>query len=102
MVKCISGIYCVIADPPVTNPDYPSSPVSSSSSITEFPSQGQTDSWSPQNGTFSSFNSSVYNHFHVEESKEFSGPYCTMATVEGIRRDVQKLCEIQDKLQEFR
>ncbi|CAK7329753.1 unnamed protein product [Dovyalis caffra] len=102
MIRRISAIYCELADPPLTNPNYASSPISVSSSPNEFPSQDHGDIWSPQYGNFSSFNSSLDNPFHVGASKEFSGPYCSMAKVQRICRDSQKLIDIQHKLQDFR
>ncbi|KAF9675975.1 hypothetical protein SADUNF_Sadunf09G0090000 [Salix dunnii] len=102
MIRRISAIYCELADPPLINPDYASSPISVSSSPNEFPSQGHGDIWSPQYGNFSSFNSSLDNPFHIGASKEFSGPYCSMAKVQRICRDSQKLRDIQHKLQDFR
>ncbi|WCJ33840.1 hypothetical protein M5689_015176 [Euphorbia peplus] len=102
MIRCISAIYCELADPPLLDHDCPSSPASFSSSLNEFPEQGQTEMWSPQQGNFSSFNSSLDNPFHIAESKEFSGPYCTMAEVQSIRRDGQKLKDIQHMLKDFR
>ncbi|KAL9370908.1 hypothetical protein Peur_036048 [Populus x canadensis] len=102
MIRRISAIYCELADPPLINPDYASSRISVSSSPNEFPSQGHGDIWSPQYGNFSSFNSSIDNPFHIGASKEFSGPYCSMAKVQHICRDSQKLRDIQHKLQDFR
>uniref|UniRef100_A0A6N2L7M6 DUF547 domain-containing protein n=1 Tax=Salix viminalis TaxID=40686 RepID=A0A6N2L7M6_SALVM len=102
MIRRISAIYCELADPPLINPEYASSPISVSSSPNEFPSQGHADIWSPQYGNFSSFNSSLDNPFHIGASKEFSGPYCSMANVQRICRDSQKLRDIQHKLQDFR
>ncbi|KAJ4836062.1 hypothetical protein Tsubulata_008963 [Turnera subulata] len=99
MVKLISAIYCELADPPLINPDSTSSPISASSSPTEFPSQ--SDMWSPQ-CRISSFNSSLDNPFHIGESKEFSGPYCTMAKVECICRENHKLKDMQNRLHDFR
>ncbi|KAK7816184.1 hypothetical protein CFP56_000638, partial [Quercus suber] len=102
MIKCISAIYCELADPPLINHDYPSSPIALSSSLNEYSSQGQSDKWSSQCKNFSSFNSNFDNPFHVEGSKEFSGPYCTMAKVQLICRDRQKLREIEYMLRRFR
>lgn len=102
MIKHISAIYCELADPPLINPDNPCSPISVSSALNEFVSQDQGDVWSPQCRNFSSFNSALGNPFHIGESKEFSGPYCTMAKVEWICRDSQKLRDIQHKLHDFR
>ncbi|KAI5592100.1 hypothetical protein BDE02_04G129500 [Populus trichocarpa] len=102
MIRRISTIFCELADPPLINPDYVSSKISISSSPNEFSSQGQGDTWSPQYGNYSSFNSSLDNPFHVGASKEFSGPYCSMVKVQRICRDTQKLRYIQHKLQDFR
>ncbi|KAF2294431.1 hypothetical protein GH714_011325 [Hevea brasiliensis] len=94
MIRCISSIYCKLADPPLIVHDYPSSPVSFSSSQTDLPAQGKGEMWS--------FNSSIDNPFHIGQSKELSGPYCTMATVHWIHRDSYKLKDVQHKLQDFR
>ncbi|KAK9988163.1 hypothetical protein SO802_028402 [Lithocarpus litseifolius] len=102
MIKCISAIYCELSDPPLINHDYPSSPIALSSSLNEYSSQGQSDKWSPQCKNFSSFNSNFDNPFHIEGSKDFSGPYCTMAKVQLICRDRQKLREIEYMLRRFR
>ncbi|GAV67121.1 DUF547 domain-containing protein/Lzipper-MIP1 domain-containing protein [Cephalotus follicularis] len=102
MIKCISAIYCELADPPLISHDYPSSPLSYSSSMDAFSSKGQDDMCSPQRGKFSSFNSHFDNPFHIGASMEFSGPYCTMAKVQWICRDSQKLKDIEHKLQKYR
>ncbi|XP_021300264.1 uncharacterized protein LOC110428688 isoform X2 [Herrania umbratica] len=96
MIKTISAIYCELADPPLINHESLSSPVSNSSS------QGQGDTWSPQCGKFSSFNSHFDNPFSIGESKEFSGPYCSMVKVQWICRDSKKLQDIEHKLQYYR
>ncbi|KAJ0076799.1 hypothetical protein Patl1_36314 [Pistacia atlantica] len=102
MIKCISDIYCELADPPLMNHECSFSPISYSSSLNMFYSRGQGDIWSPQCGRFSSFNSHFDNPFSIRESKEFSGPYSTMAKVERICRDDKKLKEIEHKLQYYR
>ncbi|KAJ0010143.1 hypothetical protein Pint_34561 [Pistacia integerrima] len=102
MIKCISDIYCELADPPLMNHECSFSPISYSSSLNMFSSRGQGDIWSPQCGRFSSFNSHFDNPFSIRESKEFSGPYSTMAKVERICRDDKKLKEIEHKLQYYR
>ncbi|KAJ9135561.1 hypothetical protein P3X46_032731 [Hevea brasiliensis] len=102
MIKCISSIYCDLADPPLIGRDYPSSPVSFSSSQIELPAQGRGEMWSSHCGNFPSFNSSVDNFFHIGESMELSGPYCTMVTVQWIHRDSKKLKGVQQKLHDFR
>ncbi|KAF2305870.1 hypothetical protein GH714_008511 [Hevea brasiliensis] len=102
MIKCISSIYCDLADPPLIGRDYPSSPVSFTSSQIELPAQGRGEMWSSHCGNFPSFNSSVDNLFHIGESMELSGPYCTMVTVQWIHRDSKKLKGVQQKLHDFR
>ncbi|XP_037497660.1 uncharacterized protein LOC105631832 isoform X2 [Jatropha curcas] len=103
MIRCISAIYCELADPPMTDHDYPSSPGASfSPSTNELPTQGQGETWSPPSKNFSSFNSSLDNPFHIGDSKEFNGPYSIMAKVQWIHRDSQKLKAMQHKLQHFR
>lgn len=95
MIKSISAIYCKLADPPVINHDYLSSPISSS--------QGQADMLSPEYRKFPSFNSHCDNPFSIGEPKEFSGsPYCTMVKVQWISRDSKKLQDIEHKLQYYR
>ncbi|XP_015574576.1 uncharacterized protein LOC8279547 isoform X1 [Ricinus communis] len=101
MIKCISAIYCDLADPPLTDHDYPPSPASFSSSPNEFPAQGPSEMWTPEHN-YSSFSSTLDNPFHIGDAKDLSGPYCTMAKVERICRDNQHLKDKQNKLQEFR
>lgn len=101
MIKCISSIYCDLADPPLIGRDYPS-PISFSSSQIELPAQGQCEMWSFHCGNFPSANLYVDNPFHIGASKELNGPYCTMAMVQWINRDSEKLKDVQQKLQDFR
>lgn len=98
MVKCISAIYCKLADPPVTNPGL-SSP---SSSTSAFSIGDQGDLWSPGFRNNSSFDIRLDNPFHVEGLKEFSGPYSTMVEVSWIYRENQKLGDTEQLLQNFR
>ncbi|KAK9287115.1 hypothetical protein L1049_015526 [Liquidambar formosana] len=102
MIKCISTIYCKLADPPLISNDYYSSPISCSSSLNEFSPQGQCDMWSPETRKYSSFNSNLDNPLHIEGSVEFSGPYCTMVEVQWICRDSKKLRDIEPMLKRFR
>ncbi|KAF5745643.1 hypothetical protein HS088_TW07G01235 [Tripterygium wilfordii] len=102
MIRCISAIYCELADPPLINPNYSSSPISYSSSVNGSPAQGQGNMWSPQSRKFSTFKSNFDNPFHIRESNEFNGPYCMMAKVERICRDSQKLRDVEHKLRKFR
>ncbi|KAK6922777.1 protein of unknown function DUF547 [Dillenia turbinata] len=100
MVKCMSTIYCKLADPPLTHHGL-SSP-SSSLSSGAFSPHNQYDMWSPGFKKDSSFDKRLDDPFHVEGLKEFSGPYNTMIEVPFIYRDNQKLVDIDHMLQNFR
>ncbi|KAJ9669917.1 hypothetical protein PVL29_026467 [Vitis rotundifolia] len=101
MIKCMSAIFCKLADPPLTHHGL-SSPNSSLSSISAFSPQDHCDMWSPGFRKDSSFDVRLDNPFHVEGLKEFSGPYSTMVEVPWIYRDNQKLGDIEHMLQNFR
>ncbi|ESW27993.1 hypothetical protein PHAVU_003G250200 [Phaseolus vulgaris] len=101
MVKCISAIYCKLADPSTTNPGL-SSPSSSLSSTSGFSIGDQGDMWSPGFRNNSSFDVRLDNPFHVEGLKEFSGPYSTMVEVSWIYRENQKLGDTEQLLKNFR
>ena len=102
MIKCMSGIFCKLADPPLTTHNGLSSPNSSLSSISAFSPQDHCDMWSPGFRKDSSFDVRLDNPFHVEGLKEFSGPYSTMVEVPWIYRDNQKMGDIEHMLQNFR
>ncbi|KAJ1436567.1 Ternary complex factor MIP1, leucine-zipper [Sesbania bispinosa] len=101
MVKCISSIYCKLAEPPMTNPGL-SSPSSSLSSTSAFSIGDQGDMWSPGFRNNSSFDVRLDNPFHVEGLKEFSGPYSTMVEISWIYKENQKLGDTEQLLQNFR
>ncbi|XVF61940.1 hypothetical protein PTKIN_Ptkin08bG0175800 [Pterospermum kingtungense] len=101
MIKCISVIYCKLADPPLIQNGV-SSPSSSLSSASAFSPQDQHDMWSPGFRNNSSFDVRLDNPFHVEGLKEFSGPYSTMIEVPWIFRDSQKLGDVEHLLENFR
>ncbi|KAF8410618.1 hypothetical protein HHK36_003150 [Tetracentron sinense] len=102
MIKCMSAIYCKLADPPLMHHGLSSSPISPLSSMSAFSPQDQSDVWSPRCRKDSSFDARLDNPFHVEGLKEFSGPYSTMVEVPWICRDSQKLSEIEHMVQNFR
>ncbi|XP_059654939.1 uncharacterized protein LOC132301727 [Cornus florida] len=102
MIKSISAIYCQLADPPLINQGFPSSPISFPSPMSESSPQVHYDMWSPECRGNSSFRSWLDNPFNVEGSKEFSGPYFTMAEVQRISRDRPKSRETEHMLQRFR
>ncbi|CAK9158729.1 unnamed protein product [Ilex paraguariensis] len=101
MIKCMSVIYCKLADPRLTNHGL-SSPSSSLSSMAAFSPKDQYDMWSPGFKKDSSFDVRLDNPFHVEGLMEFSGPYSTMVEVHCLHRDSQKLGDIEHMLQNFR
>lgn len=101
MIKCMSTIYCKLAEPPLTNNGL-SSPNSSLSSTSAFSPRDQSEMWSPTFRNNSSFDVRLDNPFHVEGLKEFSGPYSTMVEVPWIYRDSKKLGDIEHLLQHFR
>ncbi|KAL3833408.1 hypothetical protein ACJIZ3_008144 [Penstemon smallii] len=101
MVRCMSNIYCKLADPPLANHGI-SSPTSSLSSTSAFSPKDQYDMWSPGLRNNSSFDVRLDNPFHVEGLKDFSGPYSTMVEVHCIYRDSQKLGDVEYLLQNFR
>ncbi|KAJ8764297.1 hypothetical protein K2173_006037 [Erythroxylum novogranatense] len=101
MVKCMSAIYCKLADPPLTHNGL-SSPNSSHSSVTPFSPRDHGDIWSPGFRNSSSFDVRLENPFLVEGLKEFSGPYSTMVEVPWIYRDSQKLGDVEHLLENFR
>ncbi|KAF1872252.1 hypothetical protein Lal_00028158 [Lupinus albus] len=101
MIKCMSAIYCRLAEPPTTYHGL-SSPSSSLSSMSAFSIGERGDMWSPGFTSNSSFDARLDNPFHVEGLKEFSGPYSTMVEVSWISRDTQKLGDTEQLLQKFR
>ncbi|CAH8332717.1 unnamed protein product [Eruca vesicaria subsp. sativa] len=104
MVKCMSEIYCKLAEPPssVLNHRLSSSPNSSLSSSAFSPSD-QYDTSSPGLGNSSSFDVRLENSFHEEgDQKDFSGPYSNMVEVLCIYRDAKKASEVEDLLQNFK
>ncbi|KAJ7967367.1 Ternary complex factor MIP1, leucine-zipper [Quillaja saponaria] len=99
MIKCISALYCELADPIHDNS---SSPIAFSSSVYESSSLGDHQRRGSQCKKFSSFNSHFHNPFHIKRSKEFSGPYCSMVKIQQLRRDGEKLKEVGYMLRRFR
>ncbi|KAJ0864131.1 putative ternary complex factor MIP1, leucine-zipper [Helianthus annuus] len=100
MVKCVSAIYCKLADPTLTNNGL-SSPTSSSSSFS--PKNLPDMMWGPGfRRDSSSFDVQLDNPFYVQGLKEFSGPYSTMVEIQCLYKDNQKLSEVELMLQHFR
>ncbi|KAF8051221.1 hypothetical protein N665_1776s0009 [Sinapis alba] len=102
MVKCMSEIYCKLAEPPSALHEGLSSPNSSLSSSAFSPSD-QYDTSSPGLGNNSSFDVRLDNSsFHAQGEKDFSGPYSNMVEVLCIYRDAKKANEVEDLLQNFK
>ncbi|KAI7738899.1 hypothetical protein M8C21_009855 [Ambrosia artemisiifolia] len=103
IIKCMSAIYCKLADPPLTNHGI-SSPTSSLSSMSAFSPKDHSDMmWSPGfRRDSSSFDVRLDNPFNVQGLKEFSGPYSTMVEIQCIYKDGQQLGDTEHMLQDFR
>ncbi|XP_066331081.1 uncharacterized protein [Miscanthus floridulus] len=102
MVRCMAGIYCRLADPPLVHHGSSSSPSSSFSSTSAISPQYVGDMWSPHYKRETTLDSRLINPFHVEGLKEFSGPYNTMVEVPMISRDSRRLKEAEDLLQTYK
>ncbi|KAI3813316.1 hypothetical protein L1987_18036 [Smallanthus sonchifolius] len=103
MVKCMSVIYCKLADPTLPNHGF-SSPTSSLSSMNTFSPRILPDMmWGPGfRRDSSSFDVQLDNPFHVQGLKEFSGPYNTVVEIRCLYKDNQRLSEVEHMLQHFR
>lgn len=99
VIKCISAIFCELADPPLI---YQDSPVAFSSSMYELSSQKEGEKWQSHRRKKSFSCSHVVNPFEFESSEEFSGPYGRMLKVPWISRDAEKLKDVEYMLQKYR
>ncbi|RLN42108.1 uncharacterized protein C2845_PM01G26970 [Panicum miliaceum] len=102
MVRCMAGVYCRLADPPLVHHGSSSSRTSSFSSTSAVSPQYVGDMWSPNYKRETTLDSRLINPFHVEGLKEFSGPYNTMVEVPMISRDSRRLKEAEDLLQTYK
>uniref|UniRef100_J3MI97 DUF547 domain-containing protein n=1 Tax=Oryza brachyantha TaxID=4533 RepID=J3MI97_ORYBR len=102
MVRCMAGVYCKLADPPLEHHRASSSPTSSFSSTSVVSPQYLGDMWSPNCRKEATLDSRLINPFRVEGQKEFSGPYNTMVEVPSISRDRRRLREVEDLLQTYK
>ncbi|XP_008808904.2 uncharacterized protein LOC103720790 isoform X1 [Phoenix dactylifera] len=102
MVRCMSAIYCKLADPPLVHHGLPSSPTSSFSSMSALSPQYLGEMWSPGYQRESTLDARLINPFRVEGLKEFSGPYNAMVEVPLICRDRRRLKDIEDLLQNYK
>ncbi|XP_020175284.1 uncharacterized protein [Aegilops tauschii subsp. strangulata] len=102
MVRCMAGVYCKLADPPLVHHGSSSSPTSSFSSTSAISPQYVGDMWSPNYKRETTLDSRLINPFHVEGLKEFSGPYNTMVEIPAICRDNRRLRDVEDLLQTYK
>mgnify|MGYP003702204449 CR=1 FL=1 len=102
MGRCMAGVYCKLADPPLVHHRASSSPASSFSSTSVVSPQYLGDMWSPNCRKEATLDSRLINPFRVEGQKEFSGPYNTMVEVPSISRDRRRLREVEDLLQTYK
>nr|CAB3451830.1 unnamed protein product [Digitaria exilis] len=102
MVRCMAGVFCKLADPPLVHHRPSSSPSSSLSSASVVSPQYLGDMWSPNCRREATLDSRLINPFHVEGLKEFSGPYNSMVEVPSISRDRRRLREAEDLLQTYK
>ncbi|KAJ1287591.1 hypothetical protein BS78_02G021500 [Paspalum vaginatum] len=105
MVRCMAGVYCKLADPPLVHHRASSSPSSSLSSAASVVSpQYLGDSmWSPTCAKeAAALDARLINPFRVEGLKEFSGPYSAMVEVPMVSRDRRRLRDADDLLQTYR
>lgn len=88
IVRCISSVYCKLANPPPAHVTWSASPNSSLSSSTVFSSRNPCDSWSPR------------SHHGLKE--DGTGPYAAMIQVLKIRLDSDTFNYAAKMLQYFR
>lgn len=101
MIKCISAIYCELADPPVIDHDDSCSPITSSSTY-DLSSHSQGEKWSSKRRKIPFFHSHFDKPLQSEGTEEMSGPYSRMLKVEWICRDTDKLEDVELTLKKFR
>ncbi|KAL6213496.1 hypothetical protein ACLB2K_012943 [Fragaria x ananassa] len=101
MIKCISAIYCELADPSIINDGYSCSPITFSAPLHDFSSQSESEKWSSRRTKIPFFNSQFDKPSHIEGSGEMSGPYCRMLKVQWITGDTEKLRDVEHTLKKF-
>uniref|UniRef100_A0A5B6ZLW2 DUF547 domain-containing protein n=1 Tax=Davidia involucrata TaxID=16924 RepID=A0A5B6ZLW2_DAVIN len=96
IVKCISSIYCKLANPTLTHPGFSISSTSSLSSSSTFSPRNLSDSWSPH------CNEESTGHCQLQGLKEENGPYPAMIEVLKICLDDDSFNYAARMLQNFR
>nr|XP_048331545.1 uncharacterized protein LOC107404549 isoform X3 [Ziziphus jujuba var. spinosa] len=94
IVRCISSIYCKLANPPQTHAALSTSPTSSLSSSSMFSSKNPCDSWSPHCSEDTTVN--------LQGSKEDNRPYAALIEVLKIRLEDDNFNYAAIMLQNFR
>ena len=102
MIKCISAIYCELADPSIINDGYSCSPIAFSAPLQGFSSQNESQKWSSRRTKIPFFNSPFDKLSHFEGSEELSGPYSRMLKVQWISGDTEKLRDVEHTVKKFR
>ncbi|CAL9767059.1 unnamed protein product [Musa acuminata subsp. burmannicoides] len=102
MVRLMGAVYCKLVDPPLVFHGFSSSPASSSSSMSALSPHYPGELWSPGYKRESNLDSRLINPFQVEGLKEFSGPYNAMVEVPLIRRDRQRLRDVEVMLHNYK
>lgn len=96
IVRCISSIYCKLANHPHAHSGLAASPISSLSSSSIFSSKNPCDSWSPHG------NEDAVENRQRRRLKEDSGPYAAMVEVLKICLDDDSFNFAAKMLQNFR
>lgn len=95
-MRCISSIYCKLANHPHAHSGLAASPISSLSSSSIFSSKNPCDSWSPRG------NEDAVENRQRRRLKEDSGPYAAMVEVLKICLDDDSFNFAAKMLQNFR
>ncbi|CAI9777113.1 unnamed protein product [Fraxinus pennsylvanica] len=96
IIRCISSIYCKLANPTPTQKGYSVSSTSSFCSSSTFSPRNLSGSWSPQ------CNDEVIDHYDFEGLKQENGPYAAMIEVRKICLDDESYNYAATMLQKFR
>ncbi|XP_031473529.1 uncharacterized protein LOC116246003 isoform X1 [Nymphaea colorata] len=97
ILRCMSAIYCKLANPHLPQAGLTSSPTSSLSSGSTFSPQDQHDNWSPRCNA-----EAATNPYRTSELGENNGPYSAMVVVPWIHVDSDRLSYAAQILQKFR
>ncbi|KAH9302717.1 hypothetical protein KI387_014300 [Taxus chinensis] len=102
LVHCMAAIYCKLAEPPLPNIGFSSSPTSSLSSSSTFSPQDQCESWSPSCKNDVQCDVMMTDPFCVKRAKESIGAYTSMLAVPWICVDNDRLSYAARMLHTFK